>query len=65
MSKKTVLKIELHGKSIFNTVVCQQTLFDLLRYDMSQSSADFNLFQNSLHFLQLLENRAMKSTAIH
>ena len=64
LTKKTVLKIGLHDKSIFNTVVCQKTLFDLLRYDMSESSADFNLLYNSLHFLQILENLAMKSIAI-
>ena len=58
------MKIGLHDKSIFNTVVCQKTLFDLLRYDMSESSADFNLLYNSLHFLQILENLAMKSIAI-
>ena len=62
--QKTVLRIGLHGKSIFNIVVCQKTLFDLLRYDMSQSSADFNLFYSSLHFLQLLENLAMKNISI-
>ena len=59
------MKIGLHEESIFNTVVCQKTLFDLLRYDMSQSSADFNLLYNSLHFLQILENLAIKNIAIH
>ena len=64
INKNTDLKMGLHDKSIFNTVVCQKTLFDLLRYDMSESSADFNLLYNSLHFLQILENLAMKSIAI-
>ena len=62
-AEETVLQIELHGKSIFNTVVCQKTLFDLLWYDMSELSADFNLLYNSIQLLQILENLAMKSIA--
>ena len=63
INKKTVLKIGLHVISISNTVVCQKTLFDLLWYDMSELSADFNLLYNSIQLLQILENLAMKSIA--